>query len=63
MAQKKVLLASLQAGLIVESQRPLFKYTFKKADEPVSVHADHAEKILQNNTFYRFKKQKVIDDE
>ncbi len=48
--------ASSQGGLTVKSSVPAFKYKFKKADDPIEMPKEHAEKVLRNKTFYEFGK-------
>lgn len=49
-------ICSKQAGLTVKSSVPAFKYKFKKADDPIEVSKEHAEKVLRNKTFYEYGK-------
>ena len=39
---------------------PEFKYFFHEADKPVEVEKEHAEKILKNDTFYKYTKEKEV---
>ena len=50
-----VLIASRQAGLIVKSANPYYKYVFEKEGEPVKVAKSHVDKVLTNLTFYVVK--------
>ncbi len=49
-------IASIQEGLTVKSRVPSFVYKFKKADEPIEMPKEHAEKVLRNGNFYEFGK-------
>ncbi len=48
--------ASKQKGLTIKSTVPSFKYKFKKADDPVEMPKEHAEKVLRNSNFYEYGK-------
>lgn len=50
-------MCSKQAGVIVQSVKPSFKYVFSEADQPVEVKGAHLDKILNNPTFYLFGKK------
>lgn len=52
-------ICSKQAGVIIISSNPNFKYKFKKANESIDVKKEHVEKILRNPTFYEAGKESV----
>lgn len=49
-------ICSKQAGLVVKSTFPKFKYRFPEADKPIEVDEKDVEKLLMNPTFYESKK-------
>ena len=49
-------IACKQSNICIKSNIPNFKYRFGKADVPLEVDDDHAEKILMNGDFYESDK-------